>query len=132
MKLDREQMQRCLDVVAAYRASGQKGKVWAQANGVPERSLANWRAHARRWQAHLHGVVPAPKSLPCGFVAAHLAPASSTVRMQTTCGGAKLDLHWLALQILRLSMRETAAFCVRTREANLAPCPCGFAARPTS
>ena len=30
-------MQRCLDVVAAYRASGQKGKAWAQANGVPER-----------------------------------------------------------------------------------------------
>jgi hypothetical protein len=47
--MDREQMQRCLDVVAAYRASGQKGKVWAQANGVPERTLASWCAHAQRW-----------------------------------------------------------------------------------
>ncbi len=70
--MDREQIQRCLDVVAAYRASGQKGKAWAQANGVPERTLASWCAHARRWQARLDGVVPAPKSLPSlpsGFVA---------------------------------------------------------------
>ena len=56
--MDREQMQRCLDVVAAYRASGQKGKAWAQANGVPERTLASWCAHARRWQARLDGVPP--------------------------------------------------------------------------
>ena len=49
--MDREQMQRCLDVVAAYRASGQKGKAWAQANGVPERTLASWCAHARRLQS---------------------------------------------------------------------------------
>ena len=42
------QIQRCLEVVAAYRASGQKGKVWAQANGVPERSLGSWYAHTSR------------------------------------------------------------------------------------
>jgi len=34
--MDREQMQRCLDGVAAY-TFGQKGKAWAQANGVPPR-----------------------------------------------------------------------------------------------
>ena len=55
--MDREQMQHCLEVVAAYRASGQKSKAWAQANGVPERSLASWCAHSRRWQARLEGVV---------------------------------------------------------------------------
>jgi hypothetical protein len=72
--MDREQMQRCLDVVAVYRASGQKGRVWAQANGVSERSLASWCAHARRWQARLDGVAHTPKSPPRGFVATHLAP----------------------------------------------------------
>jgi len=44
--MDREQMQRCLDAVVAYRASGQKGRVWALANAVSERSLASWCAHA--------------------------------------------------------------------------------------
>ena len=34
-------MQRSQDVVAAYRAPGQKSKVWAQANGVPARVLAS-------------------------------------------------------------------------------------------
>lgn len=109
--MDREQMQRCLDVVAAYRASGQRGKVWAQANGVPERSLASWCAHARRWQARLHGVAPTPKSHPRGFVAAHLAPvdaAPSTVCMQMRCGSAQLDLHWPLAHAAELAalMRE--------------------------
>jgi hypothetical protein len=30
--MDREHIQRCLGVVAAYRASGHKGKAWTQAN----------------------------------------------------------------------------------------------------
>ena len=112
--MDREQMQRCLDVVAAYRASGQKGKAWAQANGVPERTLASWCAHARRWQARLDGVPPAPRpspSLPSGFVAAHLAPdaaASATVRMQMPCGATRLELHWPLAHAAELAklMRE--------------------------
>jgi len=104
-KMDREQMQRCLDVVAAYRASGEKGKAWAQANGVPERSLASWCAHARRWQARLDGVAHAPKSKPSGFVAAHVAPGatSATVRMQMTCGGTRLDLHWPVAHTIELA-----------------------------
>jgi len=95
--MDREQMQRCLDAMAAYRASGQKGKVWALANGVPERSLASLCAHARRWQARLHGVAHTPKSPPRGVVAAPLAPvdaASATVRMQMPCGATRLELYW--------------------------------------
>ena len=54
--MNRERVQQCLEVVATYRASGQKGKVWAQANGVPERVLASWCAHSRRWQARLDGL----------------------------------------------------------------------------
>jgi hypothetical protein len=109
--MDREQMQRCLDMVAAYRASGQKGKAWAQAHGVPERSLASWCAHARRWQARLDGVAHPPKSPPRGFVAAHLAPDAAsvaTVRMQMSCGATQLDLHWPLAHTAELAklMRE--------------------------
>ena len=32
--MDRRQMERCLERVAAYPASGLKAKAWAQANGV--------------------------------------------------------------------------------------------------
>ena len=32
--MDRERLERCLEQVQAYRASGLKAKVWAQANGV--------------------------------------------------------------------------------------------------
>lgn len=96
--MDREQMQRCLEVVAAYRASGQKSAAWAAANGVPLRVLASWCAHSRRWQARLEGVdaAPARQPKPTGFVAAHLAPAvpASTVRVEVISGGARLDLHW--------------------------------------
>ena len=31
--MDRERMERCLEQVAAYRASGLKGNAWAEANG---------------------------------------------------------------------------------------------------
>ena len=109
--MDREQMQRRLEVVAAYRASGQKARVWAQANGVPERSLASWCGHARRWQARLDGVAHTPKSQPRGFVAAHLAPDAAsvaTVRMQMSCGATRLDLHWPLAHAAELAslMRE--------------------------
>ncbi len=32
--MERQQMERCLAQVAANRASGQKAKAWAEANGV--------------------------------------------------------------------------------------------------
>lgn len=55
-------------------------------------------------------MVDAPKSKPSGFVAAHLAPdvTSATVRMQMTCGGTQLDLHWPLVPTIELAalMRE--------------------------
>ena len=39
--MDRQRMQRCLEQVAAYRASGQTIKVWAEANDVPMRVIAS-------------------------------------------------------------------------------------------
>ena len=40
-----------MEQVEAYRASGMKAKVWAEANGVPLGTLGSWCAHYRRWQA---------------------------------------------------------------------------------
>ena len=38
--MDRQQIERCLERVEAYRASGQTDKVWAEANDVPMRAIA--------------------------------------------------------------------------------------------
>ena len=98
--MDRERVQRCLEVVAAYRASGQKSKVWAAAHNVPERVLASWCAHSRRWQDRLDGVSagPAVHPKPSGFVAARVAvapiAAAPTVQVEVNCGTARLALHW--------------------------------------
>ena len=87
--MDRQQMERCLERVAAYRASGQKAKAWAEANGVPLGTLGSWCAHARRWQASL-------PTRPNGFAAARVAPsaAPASVRIELSAGAARLDLHW--------------------------------------
>ena len=96
--MDRQQMERCLEQVAAYRASGQKSRVWAEANGVPAGTLQSWCAHARRWQARLDGqsAEPSASSKPSGFVAARVVPsaAPASVRLELSAGGARLDLHW--------------------------------------
>jgi hypothetical protein len=107
--MDRERVQRCLEVVAAYRASGQKSKVWAAANDVPERVLASWCAHSRRWQDRLDGVSagPAVHPKPSGFVAARVAVAPSaaghTVQVEVNCGAARLKLHWPLAQTRELA-----------------------------
>ena len=97
--MDRQQMERCLEQVAAYRASGQTAKVWAEANDVPMRAIASWCAHSRRWQARLDGVSvgPMPASRPSGFVAARAAPSAASatsVRVELNAGTARLELHW--------------------------------------
>jgi hypothetical protein len=96
--MDRQQMERCLEQVAAYRASGQKAKAWAEANGIPMRSLASWCAHARRWQARLDGVNAgrSAASKSSGFVAARVAPgaASASVRVELNAGATRIELHW--------------------------------------
>jgi len=96
--MDRQQMERCLERVAAYRASGQKAKAWAEANGVALGTLGRWCAHSRRWQARLDGVVAerSAPSRPSGFVAARVAPsaAAASVRIELSAGAARLDLHW--------------------------------------
>lgn len=112
--MDRARVQRCLEVVAAYRASGQKSKVWAAANGVPERVLASWCAHSRRWQARLGGVSEeaSPQAKSKGFLAARVAVGPSTapptIRIEVSSGTGRLELHWPLAHTMELAalMRE--------------------------
>ena len=94
--MDRQRMERCLEQVAAYRASGLKGDAWAQANGVPLRALSSWCAHAQRWQARLAGVsVSTPVSTVSGFVAARIPAAiPANVRIELHAGSTRVELHW--------------------------------------
>mgnify|MGYP003439041308 CR=1 FL=1 len=99
--MDREHVQRCMERVQAYRASGMKAKVWAEANGVPLGTLGSWCAHYGRWQAKRDagpGGAGAEQSStrPSGFVAARVAsPAiASSVRIELNAGAARLELHW--------------------------------------
>ena len=101
--MDRLRMERCLDQVAAYKASGQKASIWAAANGVALKELSSWCAHAARWQLRLQGVaqpvsrpVSQPVSRPVnGFVAATLPTnMAATVRIELDVGSTRLELHW--------------------------------------
>jgi hypothetical protein len=87
-------MERCLEQVAAYQASGMKAKDWAQANDVPVRAIASWCAHARRWRAQLDGVASPARKVE-GFVAARVpAAVAATVRVEMQAGSSRLELHW--------------------------------------
>ena len=98
--MDRDRLERCLEPVAAYRASGLKAKKWAEANGVALLSLQSWCAHASRWRARLDGVETAPPVRPSGFVAASVGPAvepplaGPCVRVELGAGSSHIDLHW--------------------------------------
>lgn len=102
--MDRAEMERRLEQVAAYQASGQKAMVWSQANGVPLRMLASWCAHAQRWRAQLEGKAPprrakrsaaVPMQPSSEFVAASppLFGATATVRVLLP-GACQAELHW--------------------------------------
>ena len=96
--MDRQRMERCLEQVAGYRASGQKAQEWAARNGVALRELASWCAHAKRWQARLSGVALEPvgaSKASSGFVADSLpASATASVRVELNAGATRVELHW--------------------------------------
>ena len=108
--MDRQHVERCMEQVAAYRASGMKAKAWAEANGVPLGTLGSWCAHYRRWQTRLDGGVDAAsaRSLttrPIGFVAARVAPAvaATSVRIELSVGASRVELHWPLAQTRELA-----------------------------
>lgn len=96
--MDRQKIERCLEVVAAYRATGQSTGDWAAAHGLDARVLRSWCSHAQRWQARLDGadLKSTATSKPQGFVAACVAPrsAASSVRLEINSSGERLELHW--------------------------------------
>lgn len=98
--MDRERLERCLEQVQAYRASGLKAKVWAQANEVSLLALQSWCAHAGRWRARLDGVAVLAPARPSGFVAARLTPTAPrpsevpSVRLDIGAGAGRVELHW--------------------------------------
>ena len=99
MDLDRQRLERCLEQVVAYRASGQKATAWAAANAVELRELQSWCAHAKRWRARLDGVERAPAVQPRGFVAvrapvAPSAPTATSIRVELGAGAGRVELHW--------------------------------------
>jgi hypothetical protein len=102
MAKERAQIERCLAVVEAYEASGQKAGAWAVANGVTISDLSSWCAHAQRWRVRLGRIsVPAaePTAVPtttAAFVRAAMpAGAAACVRVEwPTAAGAAVALHW--------------------------------------
>ena len=100
--MNRQQMQNCLETVAAYRASGQRVPEWAPANGISARALASWCSHAGRWQAKLDGVRSEPVArknaggkAASGFVAASLPPSTgAVVRVELQVGTTRMQMHW--------------------------------------
>ena len=118
--MDRVEMERRLEQVAAYQASGQKAAVWAQANGVPLRMLASWCAHASGWRAQLEGKAPAervrrpaaePAQAPGGFVAAGLPGLAAAAAVRVCLPGTRgIELHWPLSHTAELAawLREVA------------------------
>ena len=101
MAIDRERLQRCLAVVEAYQASGQKASAWAAANGISVRELASWCAHAQRWRARLDGVAPPPRKAAAAaagatFVALPMAGLSGAMGAGASgaAAAAELRLDW--------------------------------------
>jgi len=118
--MDSVEMERRLEQVVAYQASGQKAMVWSQANGVSWRMLASWCAHADRWRAQLDGKAPsrrarrsaaAPMQPSSDFVAASppMLGAAPTVRVLLPSAG-HAELHWPLSHTAELAtwLREVA------------------------
>ena len=107
--MDRERLERCLEQVSAYRASGMKAKAWSAGNGVALLSLQSWCAHAARWRARLDGFEATKPAGPRGFVAARIATvapsvtAGPSVRLELGAGAGRVEMHWPLAQARELA-----------------------------
>lgn len=106
-------MERCLQQLEAYRASGQKASEWAVAHGITVRQLGSWSTNEALWRARLNGVAPPRRERATpAFVAAKLpaAGAVAAIRVELPgCGGA--IVHWPLA-----NTRELAAWLLEVRE----------------
>lgn len=98
MRMNRQQILRCLQVVAEYRASGQKCGVWAGAHGMSAHGLSSWCRNATRWQAIIDGVdvVASPTAKSTGFVAARIPTqgAANSVRVELFAKTTRIEMQW--------------------------------------
>jgi len=114
MRMDRQQILRCLEVVAEYRASGQRCGVWAEAHGMSAHGLSSWCRNATRWQAIIDGVdvVASPTVKPTGFVAARIPAhsAANSVHIELFGAACRLEMQWPVSRTVELAslMRELA------------------------
>jgi hypothetical protein len=113
-KFNREQMQRCLDVLDELSQSGLSTQDFAQTQGVSYGQLRAWQSHAPRWRAQLADatyVAPA-RCKPASrtrFIqvkvadghkpATHVgqtnkASVSPSVRIDCSQGARSVVLHW--------------------------------------
>jgi hypothetical protein len=113
-KFNREQMQRCLDVLDELSQSGLSTQDFAQTQGVSYGQLRAWQSHAPRWRAQLADetyIAPARRRLanPTGFIQVNVAdghhPAlhagltvqanvPPSVRIDCSQGARSVVLHW--------------------------------------
>ena len=115
-KFNREQMQRCLDVLDESSQSGLSAQDFAQTQGVSYGQLRAWQSHATRWRAQLADapyVAPARRkpASRTGFIQIKVAdghkPAtlgltglsaqtsvSPSVRIDCSQGARSVVLHW--------------------------------------
>lgn len=113
-KFNREQMQRCLDVLEQLSQSGLSTQDFAQTQGVSYGQLRAWQSHAPRWRAQLTDpayVAPARRKTASrtGFIQVKVAAehkpatpsrptdqasASPSVRIDCSQGARSVVLHW--------------------------------------
>ena len=115
-KFNREQMQRCLDVLEELAQSGLSTQDFAQTQGVSYCQLRAWQSHGPRWRAQLADaayVAPARRkpanrtrfiqvkvadehksAIPAGPT--DQARASPSVRIDCSQGARSVVLHWPA------------------------------------
>lgn len=113
-KFNREQMQRCLDVLDELSQSGLSTQDFAQTQGVSYGQLRAWQSHAPRWRAQLADpayIAPARRKAASrtGFIQVKVAAehkpatpssptdqarASPSVRIDCSQGARSVVLHW--------------------------------------
>lgn len=113
-KFNREQIQRCVDILDALAQSGQSVQAYAQAQELNYNQLRGWLTHGPRWRAELAGQpyrVPlrASHSQMAGFIQANLSldhsaktrahptsPSQGAPSAQILCtqGPRSATVHW--------------------------------------
>lgn len=108
---DIDRIERQLNMVEQWRASGMGAHAWAKAHGVEPAKLTGWIGHERTWRERLAGKAPTPRAKPMGqttatanaadktattgFAAVHLSVSPvpmQTIRIEHQPSG--LVLHW--------------------------------------